>query len=374
MALVAFLFLSLSPYIYNIVNADTKTEIENKIRESERKKAQAQNAINQKTAEKSSVEQEKKQLDAEIAVLEDEIYKINQKIAENEEDISRLTAEINEAEAKINEYNQQFQARSIYMYKYGHTSYLSILFGSSSFTDLIRNIQIIKRLTEYDDRVLDEMVAAKQVIVDNKTKIEQVKAANEEQRGLLTSQKSKLDQKLSERQAKIAQLNADIEQARRIADQEEAAMNQLKRQLNSLLSRGSGTAPGGGSLLWPSDSTRTVTSAYGMRYHPIQQRNKMHTGIDIGAAYGTNVLAAEAGKVIMAGWNGGYGKCVVIDHGNGLSTLYGHNSVLLVSTGQTVTRGQVIAQVGSTGNSTGPHIHFEVLVNGQTRDPMAYVN
>lgn len=378
-ALIAFVSISLMPYISMIVNASTKSEIQQRIKESESKKSNARNAINQKTAEKSTIEAQKKILDDEIAVLEDKIYGINGKIASNEAQIVTLTGEIADAEVKIAEYGDQFRDRATYMYKYGSTSYLSILFGSSDFADLIHNMQIVKRLTAYDDQVLDEMAEAKQVIIDNKISIEQTKKANEEQRGVLTTEKTTLNTKLSERQAKIAELNSDIEKARRIADQEDAAMAQLKAQLASMasqgqISKGSGTIKGGGTLLWPSASSTNVTSPYGVRYHPIQKRNKMHTGIDIGASYGTNVLAAEAGTVKLSGWNGGYGKCVVIDHGNGLSTLYGHNSVLSVSVGATVTKGQVIAQVGSTGNSTGPHIHFEVLVNGNCSNPMSYLN
>ena len=378
-ALIAFVSISLMPYISMIVNASTKSEIQQRIKESESKKSNARNAINQKTAEKSTIEAQKKILDDEIAVLEDKIYGINGKIASNEAQIVTLTGEIADAEVKIAEYGDQFRDRATYMYKYGSTSYLSILFGSSDFADLIHNMQIVKRLTAYDDQVLDEMAEAKQVIIDNKISIEQTKKANEEQRGVLTTEKTTLNTKLSERQAKIAELNSDIEKARRIADQEDAAMAQLKAQLASMasqgqISKGSGTIKGGGTLLWPSASSTNVTSPYGVRFHPIQKRNKMHTGIDIGASYGTNVLAAEAGTVKLSGWNGGYGKCVVIDHGNGLSTLYGHNSVLSVSVGAAVTKGQVIAQVGSTGNSTGPHIHFEVLVNGNCSNPMSYLN
>ncbi|HVI41383.1 MAG TPA: M23 family metallopeptidase, partial [Anaerovoracaceae bacterium] len=118
-----------------------------------------------------------------------------------------------------------------------------------------------------------------------------------------------------------------------------------------------------------SASSTRVTSEFGMRYHPILKVNKMHTGIDIGAASGTKVLAANSGTVIKAGWNNSYGNVVMIDHGGGIVTLYAHNSKLLVSTGDVVAKGQNISLVGSTGNSTGPHIHFEVRVNGEYKNP-----
>ena len=127
--------------------------------------------------------------------------------------------------------------------------------------------------------------------------------------------------------------------------------------------------------MWPSNTTRLVTSPYGYRIHPVTGKSRFHAGIDIGAAHGTSILAANDGVVIVSGYNsGGYGNYVVINHGGGYTTLYAHCSSLLVSVGQKVSRGQVIARCGSTGMSTGPHIHFEVQVNGTTTNPMQYFN
>ena len=129
----------------------------------------------------------------------------------------------------------------------------------------------------------------------------------------------------------------------------------------------------GGTFRWPTDQTTLVTSDYSMRTHPTLGVYKQHTGIDIGASYGTDVLAGGDGTVLISGWNNAYGWMVVIDHGGGVTTLYGHNSKLLVSAGEQVSRGQVIAKVGSTGYSTGPHIHFEVNVNGSPVNPWNYL-
>ena len=130
----------------------------------------------------------------------------------------------------------------------------------------------------------------------------------------------------------------------------------------------------GGTFAWPSVSSY-ITSPYGTRVHPVTKTVKTHTGIDIGASHGTNIYAAASGTVLVSGWNsGGYGNYVVIDHGGGVTTLYAHCSALLVSSGQSVTKGQVIAKIGSTGISTGPHLHFEVLKNGSHTNPMAYFN
>ena len=128
---------------------------------------------------------------------------------------------------------------------------------------------------------------------------------------------------------------------------------------------------GGGVLSWP--VVGEVTSGFGYRVHPIFNVRRMHTGVDIDADMGAPIKASDAGVVVSAGWQGGYGKCIVITHGGGLATLYGHASELLVAAGDTVKRGEVIGKVGSTGYSTGPHLHFEVRVNGSPVDPLGYL-
>ena len=125
--------------------------------------------------------------------------------------------------------------------------------------------------------------------------------------------------------------------------------------------------------MWPVPASQRITSYYGNRIHPVYKTKRFHSGIDIGVGYGANILAAADGTVTLAETNGGYGKCIIINHGSGLTSLYGHNSSLLVSKGDKVTKGQIIAKAGSTGVSTGPHLHFEVRVNGSTTDPLGYL-
>jgi murein DD-endopeptidase MepM/ murein hydrolase activator NlpD len=137
--------------------------------------------------------------------------------------------------------------------------------------------------------------------------------------------------------------------------------------------QGKGGSIGTGTYTWPAPGYRNITSSYGMRYHPILKVNKLHTGIDIGAPSGAKIVAADSGTVIYSGWLGAYGNAIIIDHGAGISTLYGHQSARLVSVGAKVTKGQTIGKVGSTGWSTGPHLHFEVRKNGNPINPRSYV-
>ena len=186
------------------------------------------------------------------------------------------------------------------------------------------------------------------------------------------AQMAVLKEKQEESQRLVDSIKADIASFEKALKAQEAAEAAAREEIRRLTQGSSGTYSGG-TFAWPSVSTY-ITSPYGTRVHPVTGKVKTHTGIDIGAGMGTNIFAAADGTVLISGWNtGGYGNYVVIDHGGGLTTLYAHCSSLLVSAGQKVTRGQVIAKCGSTGMSTGPHLHFEVLKNGAHTDPYAYL-
>ena len=199
-----------------------------------------------------------------------------------------------------------------------------------------------------------ELSESKSVAEESKSELESSKATVEKQ-------KAEISASNSETQEMLDSLKADA-----------AAMSQNAVEKGSSSSTSSYT---GGAMAWPVPSvgTSNITSIFGWRTHPIFGVGRGHTGVDIGASYGSSVVAANPGKVIYAGWYGGYGNCVQIDHGGGVVTLYGHNSSLNVRVGQQVSRGQTIAFIGSTGYSTGPHCHFEVILNGTQVDPLDYI-
>ncbi len=366
-SLIAFLAITVLPTISSIVYAaETRQELEAKLKKSQESKQAAEQKVKNLTAQKQNIKDELEQLNIQIAEVENEVNEMNAAIAENE-------AQISAQQEKINVYDDEFKERARTMYKHGSVSYLDVLFGANSFGDLLYKVQMVQRIINYDRDILQQMT-------DAKTELENKKAEKELNLEILENKQSEYNSKIALRNQKINQIDSDVEAARAQADKEDAAMADLRNQLANMSQSGqaSSTSSGPsvasyGSMQWPSATSKTITSPYGSRFHPIQKRTKFHTGIDIGAASGTAVLAAESGKVIMARWNGGYGNCVVIDHGGGITTLYGHNSSIKVSVGQKVSKGQTIALVGSTGNSTGPHIHFEVLINGKYTDPMAYV-
>jgi murein DD-endopeptidase MepM/ murein hydrolase activator NlpD len=228
------------------------------------------------------------------------------------------------------------------------------------------NMDMVQKIYDNDIDVLKTMEDQHKQVEAQKQKLETLQANLESEKQQEADKQANLQASRGEvanLKSQVASDNADLEDQ---IDDLNAEADRLVSEIRKLQGNQAYT---GGNFCWPSASSTRVTSEFGMRFHPILKVNKLHTGIDIGAASGTKVLAANNGTVIKAGWNNSYGNVVMIDHGGGIVTLYAHNSKLLVSTGDVVSKGQNIALSGSTGNSTGPHIHFEVRVNGDYKNP-----
>lgn len=260
---------------------------------------------------------------------------------------------------------------------------LAFVLGTASFADLLDNLDLLGRIGRQDERIAAQVRDARDGVADarRKTRVARVAAARvaatvasatTEQRGIVTRLVASRDALVAARREKSATL-ASIQSDRRSTlaeidalEQQSAALAARIREAQQQLSTPAVVSPGGsGVLAWPVSGP--VTSGYGMRW------GRMHEGIDIAVGEGTPVRAAAAGTVIYAGWMGGYGNLVVVDHGGGLSTAYAHNAALAVSVGQSVAAGEVVAYSGNTGHSTGPHVHFEVRVNGGAADPLGYL-
>ncbi len=334
-----------------------KNEIKEKIDDAKEKKATAQ--VN------------KKAIDKEVSELQGDIDTLNSQIRVSNDLIAKKTAEYNEAKAKSEEQSKAYQGRVKIMVEKGAATYLEVLLNSKSLTDFLNRLEVMKQVADYDSKLLDNLKTIEGEIEEIKVALEEENKTLNSSKQKLASQKQTLDAKQAESDSYLKELEKDIKKYEKeyaAAEAEEAAARQSAAGLAS-----ANTKYVGGQFGWPSDSSWTITSHYGGRFHPTLKVYKTHTGMDIGAAYGTNVLAANDGKVIVARWNNAYGNYVVIDHGGGYTTLYAHNSKLNVSVGQSVKRGQTIAKVGSTGFSTGPHLHFEVMINGATVNPLPYV-
>ncbi|MBQ7033125.1 MAG: peptidoglycan DD-metalloendopeptidase family protein [Clostridia bacterium] len=361
--------------------ADTVTQLEDKLKEAQRSRAAAEAGLAEVEGEITNAEAKRKSLDEDISALETELYTLSLQIAENEENISLLEADLTEAVEAAADYEDSFKERVRVMYERSDVSFLNILFGAENFSDLLKRVETVSRIVEYDRSVLDRMAENQAQIETKKTALEDTNAAVELSRDIQAAKKAELDANRAALTTVIAELESDEDSYRATLDAADAAEEALRAEIRALTqTQTPAKAPAetnqvtdsGGRFCWPTPSTTYVTSPFGTRFHPVQKRYKTHTGIDIGAGSGASIVSAESGTVLRAGWNSGYGNYVVVDHGGGVQTLYGHCSALLVSAGQSVSRGEQIALVGSTGVSTGPHLHFEVLINGEYTDPMAY--
>ena len=286
---------------------------------------------------------------------------------------------IDENEDKLKVLNKDFavkrdqlakRVRDIYIN--GQINYLDVLFGAKDFQDFFTRMDLLKRVIQQDYDLVQVVFAEKTAIETSQKELEKDKAAKEKLVASAADRKKEAEKKQAAKQAIIDKMETDRATQERIINENLAASKEVEQMIrNSRYRPASPALSGGGALNWPLGGP--ITSPFGWRVHPITGASRFHSGIDIGGDYGDTIHAAGAGIVSYAGWISGYGYAVIIDHGGGISTLYGHNQALLVSEGQSVSQGQAIAECGSTGNSTGPHCHFEVRVDGEPVDPMGYL-
>lgn len=319
-------------------------------------KSELQDELSDVNKEKEDVSNEMAQVEKDIKELQSKVDSLSSQISEASSEIKETEEKIEKKEKEMEEREDNLYARLRVMYKNGSIGFVDVLLGSGSISEFVSNLELIQKIYKNDMNVLKVLEEEYEELKDIKAELKEKKAALAQQQTELTAQKSELDEKRS-------QLKKEEEALKAEADQ-------LTQEILSMIDTSSKYV--GGTFVWPCPSSTYITSSFGNRLHPILKSWIYHTGVDIGASSGKNILAAASGTVIMAGWYGGYGNCVMIDHGGGIVTLYGHASALNVSKGQTVSQGQVIAYVGSTGRSTGPHLHFEVRVNGEYVNPMSY--
>ena len=306
------------------------------------------------------------ELQGKINLTQSEINTLSGNIAATEAKIAIAYAELEQLEKEMAQQNEALNSRLRAMYKNGTVSYLDVLLGSTSITDLMTNVDRIQRVYESDKEVLLYLDAQHKIVESQRMYLANLQESLKLDVADVTGKKSQLDSDkniIAGQKAEVSKENKQIEQE---IDSLNAEANRLIAEIRAL----QGDADyAGGIMAWPSPGVNRVTSEFGYRVHPILKIKKLHTGIDIGCPTGTNIVAANFGKVIKAGWNNSYGYMVMVDHGGGIVTLYAHNSSLTVKTGDNVERGQTIAKSGSTGMSTGPHLHFEVRVNGEYQNP-----
>lgn len=331
--------------------------------------------------ELSAIKEKKNVAMEEKAILDEQINDLNREAELLDEVVEGLSGELEEsqkkldaAESVLDENTELAKQRIRAMYELGDTSYLNIILSSTSIHDFITRVELVKQMSSYDQKVIDALKNTKDTIETETKAIEEKTNAQKNALDALESNISTLETKKKRSNDLINKFNTQSEENIKAIQAAERAEEELQAEIRNELSQNGDETFVGGQFLWPLSGYHSITSKFGMRTHPVTGIYKLHTGVDISGSgvNGKPILAANSGRVIKAGYNTGYGNYVVIDHGGGYSTLYGHASRLNVSKGQTVSRGAVIAYVGSTGYSTGPHLHFEIIKNGEYTNPLSY--
>lgn len=366
--IVAILLMLTFAVETSLASAATLSQIRNNIKNK-------QQELNESRAKEKSLGDQVNSLEQQINSKQSDIDELEASISEAQAKLETLEEELAAAEEKVNTQNENLNARLRNMYKNGSVGFIDVLMDSGSFSEFLNNLSLVEKVYTSDQDVLEELQKAYDEIDAKKKEIETLQAELSESKATMEEQKSSLEADKASVEKKKSEIAADSAETQRELDKLEADAQALTSSIRNSGSSSSSSKYNGGIMAWPVPSCHTVSSGYGGRIHPTTGKYKFHGGLDIPGSYGSAIVAANSGKVIWAGNRGdSYGNYVIIDHGGGVSTLYGHASKVLVSTGQRVSRGQRIANVGSTGRSTGPHCHFEVRINGSRVNPNPYVN
>lgn len=323
------------------------------------------------------------QLDGELTNIQEKISQYNTLIAEKEDAIETAAEELDEAVRLQEEQYAAMKQRIKFMYERGNTLYLEILLSAGSFSEMINKAHYIESLSAYDRKKLDEYVEAKEMIELCKQELEAEKEVLDEAKAAVELEEENISALISEKEAKIKSVASDIAGKEEKIKEYEAMIEQENEEIAALekavaeekarLAAENARVYNGGVFSWPCPGYTRISDQYGNRIHPILGTPQFHNGIDLAAPAGTPILAAYDGDVVAAAYSSSMGHYVMIDHGSGLYTIYMHSSALYVSKGQTVTKGQTIAAVGSSGRSTGNHLHFSVRLNGNYVSPWNYL-
>lgn len=329
--------------------------------------------------EQAGILEQKRALDEQNEVYRQELELIEEQVSLYTRLVDEKAAELEKATADEAEQLAIYKQHVRAMEENGEYTYLSIIFGSKSLSQLMSNLDMIGEIMDADKRIYDQYTAARENAEEIKAEYETTLSALADKQAEYEAEKADLEAKIAEANDMIAQLeeeiNTNYDLYLEVLAQEEALESDIQNMIAEMeRQEAANSITSTGTYIWPLPGY-SPGSAYGWRMHPIYHEMRFHAGEDIGAPSGTPILAADSGMATVIPDNGnGYGNYIMINHGGGRVTLYAHMSGFAISNGETVSQGQVIGYVGSTGNSTGPHLHFEVRVNGATTDPKSYFN
>ncbi|KJS21418.1 MAG: hypothetical protein VR72_10340 [Clostridiaceae bacterium BRH_c20a] len=345
-------------------------DIYNKQEQIDKKIKETETAIKQKEQQKQKTLAELQSLNSSMEKTYNEIEKLENQLVVAEQYINDTQKDINLKEQDLTERTTVFENRLRQIYQQGDINVLEVLFQSTSITDLLTRFEFLKRLAKNDTDLLTVLETERATLEDKKVVLENKKADLLALKNSRETKHQQLQIASTRQKDLVKQIELQKETYEKMLDDLEKQSKVVAEAIRRLQSAG-GQRPGW--LQWPTPGQYRITSAYGMRFHPILKTQRFHTGVDIAAPYGSNAIASANGKVIFTGWQGGYGNTIIVDHGGGMATMYPHLSKYLVKVGDNVKRNEAIGKIGTSGWSTGPHIHFEVRINGDHVNPMPYL-
>ncbi len=373
---VIFVLAFVAPVILSVLAADNQLgELENKLEELAKEQERLQDDIKNNESTKDSEVQKKSQLEQQINNLTSRIDVMDDMINEYSLEIEQKESESNVVQADIDYQTEMYMERMRQNQMKGGLTYLDVIFGSESLTDLLTQLDNVAAIAAYDENLIESLRVAKADILDIKASIEQSKVIQEELKNSAETDKGSLQTASVEAEQYIDELESDIDRLQALYKEAEAEEERLNEEMRQLLISLAPSDYVGGVMIWPTPGYSRVSSPFGMRTHPVTGVYKMHTGIDIAAAGGTQILAVGSGTVLKTGYSSAWGNYILIDHGGGIASFYAHlQSSAIVGEGTAVAKGQKIGLVGTTGLSTGNHLHFEIRINGDSVEPLDYIS
>lgn len=381
--------------VFMIFTAVDGVALGRNLTELNRQRQEARDQASEMRAILAEAQAERRDTEAEIIMLDIELMEVSSGLFFAEEALEITLERLAEAEMELEQAEADREARFEilrgrlrFMHQNGNLSYIDLLLGSQNLTDFLNNREHFRRIIEHDNNMVVELIELEEKIVAVRDEIREQALALETLTQDLEIAIAALEETLAEREARLQALDDDETHARSMVAAAEATerevqahiaaaeaeANRIRAEQRNLQARsGNVSVNTNAHMAWPVALAPHINSDYGWRQRPIGRGSEFHTGIDMRAPMNTPILAAEDGVVTTSGWMSGYGNTVIIDHGGGISTLYAHNTANLVRVGQFVTRGEQIARAGTTGNSTGSHLHFEVRVNGRHQDPAPFL-
>lgn len=369
--LILLLFSIVSGVFF--VSSDNNSDLEKLKKQQESIQNQinkTKSLINQKKSQTKNVSNQIKNLDSQLDEQIKSLEEVEQQMTVLEQKIVETQKELETVVADANNHRDLIDKRVRIMYQSGYSGYLDVLFSSESFSDFISRFELVKKIVQSDSEILVSMKEYQEKVDQKKMQLDSEQQEKENLLSNINEKKNSTELTLKDKEKAMQDLKNDLKELERLEDKLIQESSDIGRKIVSLQSKEKYI---GGKLLWPSPGYTKITSPFGYRIHPVLKTKKLHTGIDIAVPANSKIVAANSGKVIYAGYYGGYGNAVIIDHGGKISTLYAHNNKLLVKEGDTVAKGDTISKSGSTGLSTGPHLHFEVRENGKCVDPLPYL-